>query len=168
MMVEFETDRLILRTLKVEDLEYAMDFWGNSEVMRYCGKSGNRQRLTEVIDFYISLQNEKRFSPYAVILKENRKIIGACGFNPTGNDCEIELIYHFAKEYWGKGYATEAAQSCVDYAYNNLKINKIIASIDPRNKNSKKILEKLGFEYKYIKWCEETKQEDQYFELSRL
>lgn len=166
-MIKFETDRLILRTLKPKDLEYVMDFWGNSEVMRYCGGSGDKKREEKAIEFYINLQNEKGFSPYVVILKENSKVIGACGFNPTENDCEIELIYHFAKKYWGRGYATEAAKSCINYAFNNLEINKILASIDPRNKSSRNILEKLGFEYKYMKWCDQTKQEDLYFELSR-
>ncbi len=168
MILLFETERLILRTLKIEDLDFVMDFWGNSEVMMYCGKSGSRERLIEVIDFYINLQNEKGFSPYAVVLKENSKVIGACGFNPTGNDYEVELIYHFAKKYWSKGYATEASQACLDYAWRSLRINKIIASIDSKNKNSRRVLEKIGFEYKYIKWCEETKQEEPYYELTRV
>jgi len=165
-VVMFETNRLLLRTLKREDLDSVMDFWGNEEVMKYCCGAGNRQRELKAIEFYINLQKEKGFSPYLVILKENSEVIGACGFNPTKNDCEIELIYHFAQKYWGRGYATEAANECINNTRDNLKINKVIASIDPRNIASKKVLEKLGFEFRGMKWFEETKQEEPYFELN--
>ncbi len=167
-MVKFETDRLILRTLKSTDVDAVMKFWGDAEVMKYCGGAGTRERELKAIEFYITLQNQKGFSPYIVTLKENNEVIGACGFNPTKNDNEIELIYHFAKKYWGKGYATEASRACVNYACSNLKINKIIASIDPKNKNSRKILEKIGFEYKHMRWFKDTKQEEPYFELAVL
>ncbi|MCM1989379.1 GNAT family N-acetyltransferase [Oceanirhabdus seepicola] len=164
-MVKIETDRLLLRTLTRDDLDSVMDFWGNEEVMKYCGGAGTRERELRAIDFYINLQNEKGFSPYIVILKENCEIIGACGFNPTKKDHEIELIYHFAQKYWGRGYATEAGKACINYASNNLKPNKIIASIHPNNISSRKVLEKLGFEYKGMKWFEATQEKEPYFEF---
>lgn len=164
-MVTFETDRLLLRTLKTEDLDSVLDFWGNEEVMKYCGGAGSREREQKAIAFYINIQNEKGFSPFLVSLKENSEVIGACGFNPTENDYEIELIYHFAQKYWGKGYATEAANACINYVRENLKIQKIIASIDPNNNVSKKILGKLGFEFMGMKWFEDTKEEEPYFEM---
>ncbi|MCT4619858.1 MAG: GNAT family N-acetyltransferase [Marinisporobacter sp.] len=167
-LVVFETDRLLLRTLKHEDLDFVMNFWGNEEVMKYCGNNGSREREQKAIEFYIKLQKEKGFSTYAVILKENSEVIGACGFNPTKDDHKIELIYHFAIKYWGKGFATEAANACINYARENLKINKIIASIHPRNLVSKKVLEKLGFKFICMNWSEVTKQKEPYFELSIL
>jgi len=145
-----------------------MDFWGNEEVMKYCEGACARERVLQSIEFYINLQKEKGFSPYVVTLKENNEIIGACGFNPTKNDFEIELIYHFAQKYWGKGYTTEAAKACLNHARNNLKINKIIASIHPSNIASRKVLEKSGFEFKCMKWCEDTKEDEPYFELPIL
>jgi len=167
-MITFETDRLILRTLQRENLDSVMDFWGNEEVMKFCGGAGTKERELKSIEFYMNLQNEKGFSPYIVILKENSEVIGACGFNPTKNDCEIELIYHFSQMYWGKGYATEAAKACINHARDNLKISNIIASIHPNNNSSRNVLEKLGFEFKGMKWCEDTQEEEPYFELPIL
>jgi ribosomal-protein-alanine N-acetyltransferase len=71
------------------------------------------------------MQKEKGFSPYLVMLKESKDIIGVCGFNPPNNGYDAELMYHLAKKYWGKGYATEAAKGCIDYARKHLKINNI-------------------------------------------
>ncbi|WBW96312.1 GNAT family N-acetyltransferase [Oceanirhabdus sp. W0125-5] len=164
-MVTFETDRLVLRSLKREDIDSVMTFWGNEEVMKYCGGAGSRERELRSIEFYMNLQKEKGFSPYIVIIKDSNEVIGACGFNPAEDEHEIELIYHFAEKYWGRGYATEAANGCINYVRENLKINKIVASISPGNSSSKKVLEKLGFEYIGMKWFEDMNEEEPCYEL---
>ncbi len=165
-MEVIKTERLKLRILEVEDIDAVMSFWGNNEVMKYCGgSSGHRSQIASAIKNYRKSQNERGFSAFAVVLQENNEVIGACGYNYTENNNVIELIYHFAKAYWGKGYATEASRACIKYAKENLNINKIIASVDPTHDISRKILEKLGFQYKGMKWFEETKQEDLFYEL---
>ncbi|MBV1756569.1 MAG: GNAT family N-acetyltransferase [Dethiosulfatibacter sp.] len=160
-----ETERLILRTLELDDLDSVMSFWGDIEVMKYCGGAGTREREFKALQYYMNMQEERGFSPYLAMLKETGEIIGVCGFNPPTNGYDTELMYHLAKKYWGKGYATEAAIACIDYAKNHLKIKKIGASIDPENKSSQKVLEKLGFNYVGMKWCEDTNQDEPYFEL---
>lgn len=165
MSFNLETERLLIRSFKSEDLDDAMGFWGNEEVMKYCGGQGSRERVNKSMEFYNNLHKEKGFATYAVSLKENNRVIGACGFNPGEADDEIELIYHFAKEYWGKGYATEAAKACVAYAGSNLEIKKIVASVDHRHETSKKILEKLGFDFIGMKLFDDTGQEEPCYEL---
>lgn len=164
-MVVFETERLILRTLELDDIDSVMNFWGDVEVMKYCGGAGTRERELRALQYYINMQKNKGFSPYLTILKGSGEIIGVCGFNPPNNGYEAELMYHLAQKYWGKGYATEAARACIAYAKNQLKINKIGASIDPENNASQKVLEKLGFSYAGMKWCEDTNQDEPYFEM---
>lgn len=75
------------------------------------------------------------------------------------------MIFHFAKNAWGKGYATEAAAACVHFAKMNPKVMKIYVSADPKNTGSLKILEKIGFKYKGMKWFEDTNQEEAYYEI---
>lgn len=164
-MVILETQRLTLRTLELEDIDSLMEIWGDKEVMKYCGGSGTREMELRSLSFYINLQKEKGFSPYGVILKENSSFIGVCGFNPPNNGCDAEFMYHFKKLHWGKGYATEAARACIDYAKKNLPIRKIGASIHPENKDSGKVLIKLGFTEVGMKWCEATNQDEPYFEM---
>ncbi|MFZ5966961.1 MAG: GNAT family N-acetyltransferase [Bacillota bacterium] len=165
MTINIETTRLLLRVLTIEDIDAVTRFWGNEEVMKYCGGVGTRESRLKAIEFYSNLQREKGFSPFAVILKEINEVIGACGFNPTPNDREIELIYHFAKDYWGKGYATEAAKACIEYVRKSLQMNKIVAAVDPNHTASRNVLEKVGFQYKGVKWFEDTQQDEPYFEL---
>ena len=144
-MIVLETNRLILRTLNIEDIDSVMNFWGDIEVMKYCGGAGTRERELRALQFYINLQKEKGFSPYIVAKKESGEVIGVCGFNPPNDGYDAELMYHLAKDYWGRGYATEAAQACIDYARQHTSINRLGASIDPENGASRNVLEKLGF-----------------------
>lgn len=160
-----ETERLILRTLKMEDVDAVMDFWGDVEVMKYCGGAGTKERELKALEYYINMQKERNFSPYLAVLKDSGEIIGVCGFNPPNNGYDAELMYHLAKKFWGKGYATEAAKACMDYAKEQLKLKKIGASIDPKNNASRTVLGKLGFTYAGMKWCEETNQDEPYFEM---
>lgn len=167
-MIIVETDRLLLRKLEVEDIDALMSVWGDEEVMKYCGGAGDREREESALKFYIHLQNERGYSPYAVILKENSELIGVCGFNPPCDHENMELMYHFAKKYWGKGYATEAARACIHYAREHLKSDKIVAFIDPNNQGSEKVLKKLGFIFKGTKWHDGSKKEEPYFELEQV
>ncbi len=164
-MIILETERLILRTLEMEDIDLVMSFWGDEEVMRYCGGAGSKERELRSLRYYINMYNERGFSPYLTILKGSGDILGVCGFNPPNNGYDAEILYHLAKKYWGMGYATEAAKACLEYAKNHLKIRRIGASIDPENTASQKILEKLGFQYVGMIWCEETHQDEPYFEM---
>lgn len=164
-MILAETERLFLRTLKMSDIDALMDVWGDREVMQYCGGAGTKEREIRALTFYIKYYEEKGFSPYAVILKENNEFTGVCGFNPPGDGYDAELMYHFAKRFWGNGYATEAGKACIEYAGKTLKLHKICASIDPDNAASKHVLEKLGFRYIGMKWCEDLDRDEPHFEL---
>lgn len=166
MSLNFVSERLFFRILTLEDIDYAMKFWGDEEVMEYCYGADTRENIMKAINFYMELQDKRGFSPYIVTIKETGEVIGICGFNPTRNDGEIELIYHYIKEYWGMGYATEAAKACIKYADDNfMNINRITASVDPRHNASIKTLEKAGFKFTHTQYCEKTKQEEPYFEI---
>jgi [ribosomal protein S5]-alanine N-acetyltransferase len=165
ILVILETERLILRTLEMEDIDSLMYVWGDVEVMKYCGGAGSRERELRALRYYINMLAEKGFSPYVVILKESKELIGVCGFNPPNNGYDTELMYHFAKKYWGNGYATEAGRACIEYAKKHPRINRIGASIDPANGASKNVLQKLGFDYIGMKWCDATNQDEPYFEI---
>lgn len=159
------TERLMLRTLELADFDLVMSFWGDTEVMKYCGGAGTKEREFKALQYYIKMQEELGFSPYLTLLKENNEVIGVCGFNPSNNGYDTELMYHLGKKYWSNGYATEAAKACIDYAKNHLEIKRIGASIDPENMASQVVLEKLGFNFVGMKWCEETNQDEPYFEI---
>ena len=165
-MNSIRTARLELRTLRPQDIDAALSFWGDTEVMKYCGGAIDRIAITNGIRNYMNTQNERGFSVFAVVLPETKDTVGACGFNYTKDPNEVELIYHFARKYWGNGYAIEAAKACIEYAKEYLPICRIVASVDPLHEVSIRILNKLGFQHVGKKWFEETQQYDLWFELN--
>lgn len=106
------------------------------------------------------MQKERGFSPYLVFLKETEEAVGICGFNPPVESFDAELLYHFKKRHWGKGYATESVLGVTQYAKDILHLRSIISSADPKNKASQKVLEKAGYRYIGVKWYEDLSQEE--------
>lgn len=103
------------------------------------------------------------YTLYVVILKDKNVFIGVCGFNPPHDGGSAEIMYHFAKPFWGNGYATEAAIAVINYANSNLYIHDLSAYVDPNNQKSKKILEKLGFTYESSKFHKISQKEETYY-----
>jgi len=76
--------------------------------------------------------------------------MGYCGlfyFPDVGGQPETEIGYRLARAYWGRGYATEAARAVRDYAFDTLRLQRLIAMIDPQNGASIRVAEKLGMVY---------------------
>ncbi len=166
MPYSIETMNLLLRTMQAEDLEDIALVWGSKKVMKYSGGPSTKVNIGRSIEAYRRLYDEKGYSTYTVLLKESARIIGVCGFNPANHENEVELLYHFNPDFWGKGYATEAAAACIkDLKERKADIKKVKAAVDPNNPGSGKVLSKIGMVAKGMKWFEDTQQEELIFEL---
>lgn len=159
------SERILLKVFEGNDVEAAESFWGDQEVMNYCGGATPHDQLPRVLEWYRKCHEEYGLSVYAVVERASGETIGAAGFNIKGSLEDIELIYHFSKSSWGKGFASEAAIASVEFAKQNSKVKKIHASADPNNVSSLKILEKAGLQYLETRWFEDTEQEEPYYEL---
>ena len=85
---------------------------------------------------------------WAVELRATGEFIGDCGLvYVEGKGPEIEVAYHFAKEWWGRGLATEAARACLDYGFRELGLREIIAICFPEHVASRRVMEKAGMRY---------------------
>jgi len=162
----FTSDRLGFRSLTKEDLIACEQFWGNDQVMKYCGGSTSSELLPQVIDFYQQCQEDFGLSVYAVVELATDNVIGAAGFNIETSLDEVELIVHLIEEKWGNGFGTEAAISTLIYARNKNILHKVVASASIANQASLQLLGKIGFEYKGIHYFEDTDQEEALFELT--
>lgn len=160
-----ETERLRIRLLKRDDLDKLLEIWGDAETMKYCGGPGTREQEARSLDYYIKQQEERGFSPYGVELKATGELIGVCGFNPPSGESDAELIYHFNKIHWGRGYAKEAVGKTLDYAMDSLKIRIVDAMVDVENKASEEILKRNGFLHLGKKWCDSTRKEEEFYRL---
>jgi len=83
-------------------------------------------------------------------LLENGEFVGVCGLRPYRPADEIvELGFHLRPKFWGRGLATEAARAAIAYAFETYAPKKLAAGHHPENLNSKKVIEKLGFQYSH-------------------
>ena len=141
-----ETERLILRQIAHDDLDDLLQIWGDAETLRFFPKTLDRQEMTEWIE-----RNLKRYESYghglwAVILKEGKQFVGDCGLvlQEVGGVEELEVGYHFNKNYWGRGLAAEAARGCMEYAFTQLGRRRVISMIRPENVPSRRVAERNG------------------------
>lgn len=143
-----ETPRLILKTWSLADSSRAFEICSDAEVMKNIGSGKPYKTLAEAEKFLkwvVEYQNENGFCRWAVLEKSSGRIIGSCGFALLQDSNEIDLGYLFARDFWGKGFATEAARESVRYGFKNLNFREIIAITDLDNFASQNVLEKIGF-----------------------
>lgn len=93
----------------------------------------------------ISHYNKYGYGRWAVLRKSDDQFIGWCGLKFRPSTGLVDLGYRFIRQFWGQGYATEAAQATIQYAFDELKINLIAAAAEPDNGASVRILTRCGF-----------------------
>jgi RimJ/RimL family protein N-acetyltransferase len=146
-----ETSRLILREFEREDYRKLFPILANPNVMKF-SVSGclTVAQTQEKVDSFIDSYRQYSFGKWAVILREEKQLIGYCGIAVEEIDGkkETELGYRLGDKYWGKGLATEAAKAALQYGLDELKLPYIIAVVEPANTTSIRVIEKLGMEYK--------------------
>jgi ribosomal-protein-alanine N-acetyltransferase len=139
MTLVLETNRLVLRTWTLEDSEAALQIWGDARVMHFVGKPfENLEVARRALENAIAAQDEHGVCLWAAVEKSSGRVVGCCGFHLFEDG--LELAYHFIRAVWGKGYATEAAQACLDYGFEKLDAAKIVAFAHPQNIASFRVL----------------------------
>lgn len=144
-----ETERLIIRELRVTDLPGMFAMESNPNVHRYLGNKPlkNEAECAEIIQYIRSQYEELGIGRWAMIEKETQKFVGWTGFKfNTEEECGhinfLDLGYRMREEFWGKGYATESAIACMDYIFEHWDHNTIIGMAMEINNASIKILHK--------------------------
>ena len=143
-----QTNRLILREMSQSDYSALCQILQDNEVMYAYEGAFCDSEVQEWLDKQIDRYKTLGFGLWAVILKENGLMIGQCGL--TMQDCKghqvLEVGYLFQKAYWHKGYATEAAIACKEYAFNTLNADKVYSIIRDNNIASQKVAQRNGME----------------------
>lgn len=145
-----ETERLIIRPFTMADVEatYAMNL--DPEVSRYTGDGGvvSKAEIERRIAENILGDYEKHgFGRWAVELKSEGEFIGFTGLKYLEDLDEVDLGFRFMQAYWGKGFATESGRACVNFGFDSLGLERIIAMVLPANGGSIRVLEKLNFSF---------------------
>jgi len=146
-MEPIETERLILREFKEDDFEGVHQYASDPDVTKYMVWGPNSKKQTEkFIEERIDQQTQTTRKDYdlAITLK-SEELIGVCGIDDIKlRNRKGELGYCLNKDHWGKGYATEAAETLLDFGFTELELHRIHAKCDTRNTQSARVLEKVG------------------------
>jgi len=113
------TERLRLRPLTRDDLDSLAALYADPQAMRFSLGLLDRKQTREKLDKILATAVVKDWNSFAVERLEDDRFTGICGFTPQTVDevDEVEMGYRFMPEFWGRGFATEAALACRDYAF---------------------------------------------------
>jgi [ribosomal protein S5]-alanine N-acetyltransferase len=147
---DIETDRLVLRGPTATDLDdWVTTVWGDSEAMRYMPTSSDPPdvRAAATLEFFNLLREQQHVGAWMVTNRTDGRFMGHAILAHRDAFDEPELGYALGKEFWGKGYATEAARAVVRYGLKQANLSRIFAVVFPENEPSWRILKRLGFSY---------------------
>jgi len=147
--INLNTDRLFLRNLEPEDVDDILDLWIDPDVTEFMGGPREINDLRKGLTEDSSNPYEYEYDLWPVIEKSSGTLVGHCGLleKEIEGKSEIEVIYVIKKKYWGRAYASEAANALIEYAFTQKKLNRVVAMIKPANKRSERVAEKCGMKF---------------------
>ncbi|MCC8153373.1 MAG: GNAT family N-acetyltransferase [Tannerellaceae bacterium] len=147
-MKPIQTDRLMVRLAELEDAEAIYSYRSDVLANKYQGWFPGS--IEEVRDYMVHMPRildvvDICFQ-FAIVELTGNRLIGDMGISFTGHEgMQAEIGYTLHPDFQGKGYATEAVNAMMEYLFIVLKKHRIIASVDPRNTASIRLLERLSF-----------------------
>jgi RimJ/RimL family protein N-acetyltransferase len=147
-VVVFETDRLVVRRLTVEDAPFILRLLNEPSFLQHIGDRGVRN-LADAKQYILSgpvaSYAAHGFGLFLVELKEPRHPIGICGLLKRDALDDVDIGFAFVPESWLKGYAFESASATLAYARETHRLKRVVAITSPDNVASINLLVKLGF-----------------------
>lgn len=146
---QIETERLLLAPFHPADSKEVQRLAGNFSVssktlnIPHPYKDGMAEQW---IAAHSKQWAERQQAVFAVRSKDGDHLVGAISLE-FNSESQAELGYWIGEPYWGKGYATEAAQALVSFAFNGMNLSKITARYLSTNKASGRVMEKIGMKH---------------------
>lgn len=151
MPVILETPRLLLRHQVLSDLDDLWALYCDPEITKYIPDAPRtRKEAQEELEWHMhGHPKHPQLGLWATIHKASGKFIGRCGLLPWTLDerQEVEVAYTLAREFWGQGLATEAAEAILRYGFDELKLGRLICLIDPDHVASQRVAAKIGLAF---------------------
>lgn len=154
--MRIETERLVIKPYKEEDLEECFKLMQNKELFKYVDMNvmsheDYKGLFKWLMDCYeVDFDEDFKYS-FNITLKESGTHIGWCGIGGIEFDHnQKEIFYLIGREYWGKGYAKEASVALLDYGFNVMGVKEIVGLCKQENIASKKVLENMGLKFRFM------------------
>jgi RimJ/RimL family protein N-acetyltransferase len=145
------TQRLILRSWRDSDRQPFVDMSEDADVMEYLRPLATRDACNAWIDFQISHQSAHGFCLWALESRASGMFMGAVGllhvsfaarFTPA-----VEVGWRLARPFWGQGLAVEAARTALQFGFEEIGLNDVVAHASERNGRSRRLMAKLGMSH---------------------
>lgn len=147
---KLETERLILRDMRVSDAEDMFAYARQEAVTRYLTWTPhpNIQHTKEYLTYVGQRYRTGDFYDWALICKEDNCMIGTCGFTSFDFPSDsAEIGYVLNPDYHGKGLATEAVREVMRFGFETLSLHRIEAKFMKENTRSQKLMERVGMQF---------------------
>jgi len=147
-IIELETKRLILRQWKESDLPLFAKMNADSIVMEYYPSTLSENENNAMAVKIKGLISERSWGVWAVEEKDNDEFVGFVGLHKPTYDLPVtpcvEVDWRLGKEYWGRGYATEAGNESLRFAFEELKLKEVYSFASVSNARSWSVMERLN------------------------
>lgn len=145
-MDTISTPRLYLRELTLNDKTDLARILSDDESMKHYPRTYSAGEVEQWILENIGRYQRDGFGLWAVIRKTDDAFLGDCGITLQDIDGDLlpEIGFHIIREYWGQGFAPEAAQACLAYAAGTLRMKHIYSYTRIENAQSQRVMEKIG------------------------
>jgi ribosomal-protein-alanine N-acetyltransferase len=148
--IVLETSRLYLREMTEADAAFMLKLLNSEGWLKYIGDKKiytTKAAADHIRDGYIKSYRENGFGLYLMEEKTQNTPMGICGLIRRKTLPDVDIGFALLPEYEGHGYAFEAAKACLDFAWINHNLKRIVAITTAANKPSQKLLEKLGLAF---------------------
>jgi ribosomal-protein-alanine N-acetyltransferase len=144
------TRRLFLRKLEVEDADAMYAYLCDPRLTEFVSWEPHVS-IEQTVLYLMTVESAYRdpgLLEWGVTTRRGGRLIGTCGFTRVDRDhARAELGYTIGRRFWGRGYATEAAEAVMRWGFESLEINRIEAQCAVGNAASERVLRKLGMAF---------------------
>ena len=149
----FETDRLVLRRLTLDDAAFVLELVNEPAWLQFIGDRGVRtldDARTYLTNGPLAMYAQRGFGLFAVERKSDRALLGICGLLKRDTLDDVDLGFAFLERFRGQGYAREAAAATLAHGQRAFALDRIVAITALENPRSIQLLEKLGFVFERV------------------
>ncbi|MGD6941450.1 GNAT family N-acetyltransferase [Cytobacillus gottheilii] len=139
--MNIKTSRLLIRHFDLKDWQAVYEYTSDRQVMKYIPEGVFTE---EDVKAFINKNTAAEAKYFPVVLIEKDLLIGHMVFHQYFGEHTYEIGWVFNPKYYSKGYASEAAKALLDYGFGKMKLHRMIATCQPENIASYRVMEKIG------------------------